>query len=115
MTLPQIGSGSTMFTEEFDLLSLDESSFIDSKPNSAHNSFIHAKRIVVFGSSLPKEMGPDTSAAIMRMKSYLDGSPSLGRFRVNPVFVLSTSELYFYLFGKTFPSYFFRFQLRLRG
>ncbi|KAM0878793.1 hypothetical protein ACQ4PT_034649 [Festuca glaucescens] len=81
MTLPQIGSHSTMFNEEFDL-SLDESSFIDSKPKRAHNSFIHAKRIVVFGSSLPKEMGPDTSAGLMRMKSCLDGSPSLGRFRI---------------------------------
>uniref|UniRef100_A0ACD5VBY1 Uncharacterized protein n=3 Tax=Avena sativa TaxID=4498 RepID=A0ACD5VBY1_AVESA len=82
MTLPQIDSRSTMFNEEFDLLSLDGSSFIDSKPKSAQNSFIHAKRIVVFGSSLPKEMGPDTSAGLMRMKSYLDGSPSLGRFRI---------------------------------
>ena len=89
MTLPHIGSRSTKFNEEFDLLSLDESSFIDSKPNGPHNSFIHAKRIVVFGSSLPKEMGPDTSVGIMRMKSYLDGSAQLGRFRVKPVFLLN--------------------------
>ncbi|KAI4992422.1 hypothetical protein ZWY2020_051839 [Hordeum vulgare] len=83
MTLPQIGSSSTKFNEDFDdLLSLDESSFIDSKANNSHNSFIHAKRIVVFGSSLPKEMGPDTSVAIMRMRSFVDGSPSLGRFRI---------------------------------
>ncbi|CAM0881228.1 unnamed protein product [Alopecurus aequalis] len=82
MTLPHIGSRSTKFNEEFDLLSLDESSFIDSKPSGPHNSFIHAKRIVVFGSSLPKEMGPDTSVGIMRMKSYLDGSPPMGRFRI---------------------------------
>uniref|UniRef100_A0A453JGV2 Phosphoinositide phosphatase SAC9 n=6 Tax=Aegilops tauschii TaxID=37682 RepID=A0A453JGV2_AEGTS len=83
MTLPQIGSSSTKFNEDFsDLLSLDESSFIDSKANNSHNSFIHAKRIVVFGSSLPKEMGPDTSVAIMRMRSYVDGSPSFGRFRI---------------------------------
>jgi hypothetical protein len=106
MTLPPNGSRSTMFNEEFDLLSLDESSFIESKPKSAQNSFIHAKRIVVFGSSLPKEMGPDTSAGLMRMRSCLDGSPSLGRFRVNPAFLLSTSELYFKLFAKTFPSCF---------
>ncbi|KAI4992426.1 hypothetical protein ZWY2020_051843 [Hordeum vulgare] len=31
---------------------------------------------------LPKEMGPDTSVAIMRMRSFRDGSPSLGRFRI---------------------------------
>lgn len=107
MTLPQIGSSSTKFNEDFsDLLSLDESSFIDSKANNSHNSFIHAKRIVVFGSSLPKEMGPDTSVAIMRMRSYVDGSPSFGRFRVNPVFLLSTFQLYFELWLRFSPPIF---------
>jgi len=83
MTLPHSGSRSTKFSEEFDLLSLDDSSVYESKPTNPQNSFIHAKRIVVFGSSLRKEVGPDTSGGIMRMKSYLDGSPPLGRFRVN--------------------------------
>lgn len=82
MTLPCIGSRSTKFNDEFDLLSLDESSFPDSKPSNPHSSFIHAKRIVVFGSSLRKEMDPDASVGIMRTKSYLDGSPPLGRFRI---------------------------------
>ncbi|XP_062210444.1 probable phosphoinositide phosphatase SAC9 [Phragmites australis] len=81
MTLPHIGSRSTKFTEEFDLLSLDDS-FHEPKPTNPHKSFIHAKRIVVFGNSLRKEMCPDTSVGIMRMKSYLDGSPPLGRFRI---------------------------------
>jgi len=83
MTLPHNGSRSTKFSEEFNLLSLDDSSVYESKPTNPQNSFIHAKRIVVFGSSLRKEVGPDTSGGIMRMKSYLDGSPPLGRFRVN--------------------------------
>ncbi|RCV39734.1 hypothetical protein SETIT_8G246900v2 [Setaria italica] len=82
MTLPHIGSHSTKFSEEFDLLSLGDSSFYESKPTSPQNSFIHAKRIIVFGSSLRKEMGSDTSGGIMRMKSYLDRSPPLGRFRI---------------------------------
>ena len=85
MTLPHIGSRSTKFSEEFDLLSLGDSSFYESKPTNPQNSFIHAKRIIVFGSSLRKEMEPDTSGGIMRMKSYLDRSPPLGRFRVNPM------------------------------
>ncbi|OEL28911.1 putative phosphoinositide phosphatase SAC9 [Dichanthelium oligosanthes] len=82
MTLPHIGSRSTKFGEEFDLLSLGDSSFYESKPTNPQNSFIHAKRIIVFGSSLRKEMGPDTSGAIVKMKSYLDRSPPLGRFRI---------------------------------
>jgi hypothetical protein len=82
MTLPHIGSRSTKFSEEFDLLSLGDSSFYESKPINPQNSFIHAKRILVFGSSLRKEMEPDTSGGIMRMKSYLDRSPPLGRFRI---------------------------------
>ncbi|KAJ1271552.1 hypothetical protein BS78_06G135800 [Paspalum vaginatum] len=82
MSLPHIGSYPTKFSEEFDLLSLDNSSFYESKPINPHNSFIHAKRIVIFGNSLRKEMGPDTSAGILRMKSYLDRSPPLGRFRI---------------------------------
>lgn len=82
MTLPHNGSRSTKFSEEFDLLSLDDSSVYESKPINPQNSFIHAKRIVVFGSSLRKEVGPDTSGGIMRMKSYLDRSPPLGRFRI---------------------------------
>ncbi|TVU20942.1 hypothetical protein EJB05_30548 [Eragrostis curvula] len=82
MTLSHIGSRSTKFSENFDLLSLDDSSFYESNPTNSHNSFIHAKRIVVFGNSLRKEMGPDTSAGIMRMRSYIDRSPPLGRFRI---------------------------------
>lgn len=82
MTLSHRGSHSTKFSEEFDLLSLNDSSSYESKPTNLHNSFIHAKRIVVFGSLLRKEMEPDTSGGIMRMKSYLDRSPALGRFRI---------------------------------
>lgn len=83
MSIPDIGSGSTKVTENFDLLSLDGGSFYESKPTNPQNSFLHAKRIVVFGNSLRKEMGPDTSVGIMRMRSYVDPSPPLGRFRVN--------------------------------
>jgi hypothetical protein len=85
MTLPDIDSGSTKVTENFDLLSLDDSSFYESKPTNPQISFIHAKRIVVFGNSLRREMGPDTSVGIMRMRSHLDRSSPLGRFRVNPM------------------------------
>ncbi|KAL6884496.1 hypothetical protein ACP4OV_010432 [Aristida adscensionis] len=82
MTLPNSGPRSTKIHEGFDLLSLDDSSLCESKATDPPNSFIHAKRIIVFGNSLRREMGPDTSAGIMRMKSYLDRSPPLGRFRI---------------------------------
>lgn len=93
MTLAHSGSHSTNFSEEFDLLSLGDSSFYESKPTNPQNSFIHAKRIVVFGNSLRKDMGSDTSVGIMRMKSYLDRSTPLGRFRVSPISFADSFEL----------------------
>lgn len=82
MTLNHIDSHSTKFREEFDLLSLSEGTFSESKPTTPQNSFIHAKRIVIFGNTLRKETNPDTSMGIMRMKTYLDRSQPLGRFRI---------------------------------
>ncbi|KAF0905503.1 hypothetical protein E2562_007306 [Oryza meyeriana var. granulata] len=82
MTLNHIASHSTKFSEEFDLLSLSEGTFSESKPITPQNSFIHAKRIVIFGNTLRKEINPDTSAGIMRMKTYVDRSQPLGRFRI---------------------------------
>ncbi|EAY73972.1 hypothetical protein OsI_01856 [Oryza sativa Indica Group] len=82
MTLNHIDSHSTKFSEEFDLLSLSEGTFSESKPTTPQNSSIHAKRIVIFGNTLRKETNPDTSMGIMRMKTYLDRSQPLGRFRI---------------------------------
>uniref|UniRef100_A0A0E0C1S9 Phosphoinositide phosphatase SAC9 n=1 Tax=Oryza meridionalis TaxID=40149 RepID=A0A0E0C1S9_9ORYZ len=82
MTLNHIDSHSTKFSEEFDLLSLSEGTFSESKPTTPQNSFIHAKRIVIFGNTLRKETNPDTSMGLMRMKTYLDRSQPLGRFRI---------------------------------
>ncbi|XP_040376150.1 probable phosphoinositide phosphatase SAC9 [Oryza brachyantha] len=82
MTLNHISSHSTKFSEEFDLLSLSEGTFSESKPTTPQNSFIHAKRIVIFGNTLRKEINSDASAGIMRMKNYLDRSQPLGRFRI---------------------------------
>lgn len=106
MTLSHRGSHSTKFSEEFDLLSLNDSSSYESKPTNLHNSFIHAKRIVVFGSLLRKEMEPDTSGGIMRMKSYLDRSPALGRFRVNPMSFADSFELCILAVAETSLLYF---------
>uniref|UniRef100_A0A0D9V0Q7 Phosphoinositide phosphatase SAC9 n=1 Tax=Leersia perrieri TaxID=77586 RepID=A0A0D9V0Q7_9ORYZ len=82
MTLNHTTSHSTKFSEDFDLLSLNEGSFSEPAPTIPHNSFIHAKRIVIFGNTLRKEINPDTSVGIMKMKNYLDRSQPLGRFRI---------------------------------
>lgn len=91
LTLPQPGSTSFNLEEEYDLLSLDESSF----PRSSHSmsgttvkneAFIHAKRILVFGSAVKTEMGQGASlqnTELMKMRSLLDRSSQLGRFRVS--------------------------------
>jgi len=91
LTLPQPGSASFNLAEEYNLLSLDECSL----PKSNHSSFggtvkseafIHAKRILVFGSLVKKEMGPDAllqNGELMKMRSLLERSPQLGRFRVS--------------------------------
>lgn len=89
--LPQPGSASFNLVEEYDLLSLEESSFTKSKHSSFGGSvksdtFIHAKRILVFGSSVKKEMEQDApfqNPELIKMRSLLERSPELGRFRVS--------------------------------
>lgn len=89
LTLAKTGSSSNL-KEEFDLLSFDENPF--AKPRShdfsvgtvADDACIHAKRLIVFGSSVKREnqdILPQNSE-IMKMKSSLVKSPQWGRFRV---------------------------------
>ncbi|XP_072998445.1 probable phosphoinositide phosphatase SAC9 [Typha latifolia] len=91
LTIQKPGSNSIKFSEEFNLLSLDESSSTEIKPpgsmnmTNTKNSVIHAKRLIVFGKSLGKEMSQNASLQVpemMRMKSLLDRGPQLGRFRI---------------------------------
>ncbi|KAJ6824952.1 putative phosphoinositide phosphatase SAC9 [Iris pallida] len=87
ITLPQTCS---LLEEQYNLLSLDDSSF--PKSNNAsfgstvkHEPFIHAKRILVFGYSVKSDISQGASlqnTEIIKMRSYLDRSPQLGRFRV---------------------------------
>ncbi|ONK81536.1 uncharacterized protein A4U43_C01F30270 [Asparagus officinalis] len=88
LTLPQHGSASFNIVEECDLLSLDENPF--AKSNRAYSggtvkseAYIHAKRILVFGSSAKKEIGNSVqNPELMKMRSLLDRSSQLGRFRI---------------------------------
>lgn len=90
LTLPQLGAASFNLVEEYNLLSLHESSFPVSNHSTfgdtvKNEAFIHAKRILVYGSSVKREMGQGTplqSAELTKMRSLLDRTPQLGRFRV---------------------------------
>lgn len=75
--------------EDFDLFALDENPFAITGPNDssvgavASDACIHAKRLLVFGSSVKRE-NQDTSrnSELMKMKISLENSPQWGRFRV---------------------------------
>ncbi|KAL0914723.1 hypothetical protein M5K25_015096 [Dendrobium thyrsiflorum] len=88
LSLAKPGSSSYM-KEDFDLLAFDENPFSITRPNDstvgevASDACIHAKRLIVFGSSVKRE-NQDTSqnSELMKMKISLENSPQWGRFRV---------------------------------
>jgi hypothetical protein len=87
MSLSQLDSSPSDIQRDFDLLSF-ENSFVEAKSSRGietdrENAFIHAKRIIVFGKSLRPEIGQDASSnELLRMRSSLNRSPQLSRFRV---------------------------------
>lgn len=87
LSLAKPGSSSYM-KEDFDLLAFDGNPFAITRPNDsvgevAFDACIHAKRLIVFGSSVKRE-NQDTSqnSELMKMKISLENSPQWGRFRV---------------------------------
>lgn len=90
LTLPQRASNSMNLEEEYNLLSLDENPF--AKPETpeffggtdTNAPCIHAKRIVVFGNSVGNVLDQDVPQLpeMMKIRSFLDRSPQLSRFRV---------------------------------
>ncbi|KAG6476390.1 hypothetical protein ZIOFF_065630 [Zingiber officinale] len=75
---------------EYNLFSFDENYSLrpsDSFAGNVENTrFIHAKRLLVFGKSV-KDQGQDQDLSIqstemMKLRSFLDRSPSLSRFRI---------------------------------
>lgn len=92
LTLPQFGSRSLNLEEDYNLLSLDDSSFPDTKRRASFSGsigsqpFIHAKRLIVFGKPLRKEIGSDTSMQTpenLKFRNLSDRPPQTNRFRVN--------------------------------
>ncbi|XP_039145978.1 probable phosphoinositide phosphatase SAC9 [Dioscorea cayenensis subsp. rotundata] len=91
LTLPQFGSRSLNLEEDYNLLSLDDSSFPDTKRRASFSGsigsqpFIHAKRLIVFGKPLRKEIGSDTSMQTpenLKFRNLSDRPPQTNRFRV---------------------------------
>ncbi|KAJ0976307.1 hypothetical protein J5N97_018272 [Dioscorea zingiberensis] len=91
LTLPHLGSRSMNLESEYSLLSLDDSSFPETKRrasfsgNIGSHPFIHAKRLIVFGKPLRKDIGSDTSIhgpENLKIRNLSDRSPPTSRFRV---------------------------------
>ncbi|XP_020575965.1 probable phosphoinositide phosphatase SAC9 [Phalaenopsis equestris] len=88
LSLAKSGFSANM-KEDFDLFSFDENPFATSRPNNssvgtvASDACIHAKRLIVFGSSVKREnQDISQNSDLMKMKISLDNFPQLGRFRV---------------------------------
>lgn len=96
LRLQRPGSHSVNFERDFILLSLDENPF--AQPNrrasfggsAESDPCIHAKRILVVGSSVKKEMEVATQGSEqMNLRNWLERPPKLNRFRV--CFMLGSS------------------------
>ncbi|THU71061.1 hypothetical protein C4D60_Mb08t31560 [Musa balbisiana] len=90
LTLPHSESSSVNTEEEYNLFSFDENFTYKPKLPASdgivnNNRCIHAKRLIVFGKSLKKEVDQDASLQVpemMKIRSFLERSPQLSRFRV---------------------------------
>ncbi|KAL5972949.1 hypothetical protein ACLOJK_039756 [Asimina triloba] len=91
LSLRRHGSNSVSLDKQLDLLSLDENPFAEFGRRASFGGAvesdpcIHAKRILVMGMPLRKDLGPDRSfqgSDKINMKAWLDRSPQLNRFKV---------------------------------
>lgn len=92
LSLGRPGSSSFNLEQDYNLLSLDESPFTELDRRASFGGrvegdrCIHAKRLLVFGSSVKKEMAPLSSSLHdnekMNVKAWLERPPQLNRFRV---------------------------------
>lgn len=89
LRLQRPGSSSVNFERDFNLLSLDENPFAEvnrraSFGGSVENELcLHARRILVVGSPVRKEMGLTSQGNDqMNFNSWLDKAPQLNRFKV---------------------------------
>ncbi|KAK6137237.1 hypothetical protein DH2020_029026 [Rehmannia glutinosa] len=89
LRLPRIGSNSVNFERDFSLLSMDENPFAQVSRRASFGSefdndpCIHAKRVLVIGSVVRKELGvsPQGSDQV-NVRNWLERPPQLNRFKV---------------------------------
>ncbi|XVF29593.1 hypothetical protein REPUB_Repub15cG0135400 [Reevesia pubescens] len=90
LRLQRPGSSSVNFDKDFNLLSLDENPFAQETRRASFggaiesNPCLHAKRILIAGSPVRKEMGVTSSQNTdqMNYRNWLDRAPQLNRFKV---------------------------------
>ncbi|KAF2325556.1 hypothetical protein GH714_030315 [Hevea brasiliensis] len=87
--LPRPGSSSVNFERDFNLLSLDENPFAQVNRRSSfggsveNDPCLHARRILVVGSPVKKEMGLTSQESDqMNFNSWLERAPPLNRFKI---------------------------------
>ncbi|XP_057992420.1 probable phosphoinositide phosphatase SAC9 isoform X2 [Hevea brasiliensis] len=87
--LPRPGSSSVNFERDFNLLSLDENPFAQVNRRSSfggsveNDPCLHARRILVVGSPVKKEMGLTSQESDqMNFNSWLERAPPLTRFKI---------------------------------
>jgi hypothetical protein len=92
LRLQRPGSSSVNFEKDFNLLSLDENPFAQVNRRASFGGSVesdpclHAKRILVVGSPVMKDMGVTSSPQSpdqMNLKNWLERAPRLNRFKVN--------------------------------
>lgn len=90
LRLQRVGSSSVNLGQDFNLLSLDENPFSELDRRASFGGTIesepclHAKRILVIGSPVRKDIGLTSSQASdqINIRSWLEKAPQLNRFKV---------------------------------
>ncbi|XP_057546802.1 probable phosphoinositide phosphatase SAC9 isoform X2 [Amaranthus tricolor] len=88
--LQRVGSTSVNFGHDFNLLSLDENPFSQPTRRASFGSLderdpcLHAKKIIVFGTQLKKDVGlsEPEGAEQLKLQNWLQKPPQLNRFKV---------------------------------
>lgn len=96
LRLQRVGSSSVNLGQDFNLLSLDENPFSELDRRASFGGTIesepclHAKRILVIGSPVRKDIGltsPQASDQI-NIRSWLEKAPQLNRFKVHLMWLI---------------------------
>lgn len=89
LRLPRLGSNSVNLGRDFSLLSMDENPFAEqsrrasSGGESRNDPYIHAKRVLVVGRTVRREIGASPQGSDqMNVRNWLERPPQLNRFKV---------------------------------